>query len=102
MRLDRDSIRSNAAKRGLAKLCLDPLSGKLTERGNRTQTKLISDPNELYRFLATPGVEVEIICLLTTGSCVPFGSIRPRNLLNPNDVVGAYVAYGGRMTCMHT
>jgi len=32
--------------------------GKLTERNNRTQTKLISDPKELYRFLATPVIEV--------------------------------------------
>jgi len=33
------------------------MCGKLTERKNRTQTKLISDPKELYRFLATPGIE---------------------------------------------
>jgi len=32
--------------------------GKLTERKNRTQTKFISDPKELYGFLATPGIEV--------------------------------------------
>ena len=33
--------------------------GKLTERSNRTQTKLISQPAELYKFLVTPGVEVQ-------------------------------------------
>jgi len=33
--------------------------GKLTERSNRTQTKLISQPAELYRFLVTPGVVVQ-------------------------------------------
>jgi len=33
--------------------------GKLTEKCNRTQTKLISEPGELYRFLVTPGVEVQ-------------------------------------------
>jgi hypothetical protein len=32
--------------------------GKLTERSNCTQTKLISEPHELYRFLVTPGIEV--------------------------------------------
>jgi len=32
--------------------------GNLTERNNRTQTKFVSDPKELYRFLATPGIEV--------------------------------------------
>ena len=53
--MDRDALRPNAAKRGLAKLCLDCLWRKLAERQNRTLTKLISDPQELYRFLATPG-----------------------------------------------
>ena len=57
--LDRDSIRYNAAKRDLAKLCLNSMWEKLTERSNRTQTKLISEPGELYRFLVTPGVEVQ-------------------------------------------
>ena len=58
MRLYRDVIRLIAAKRGLSKLCLISLWGKFLERGNRTQTKLILDPNKLYRFLATPGVVV--------------------------------------------
>jgi len=57
IRLDGDSIGCNAAKRGLAKLCLNSMWGKLNERSNRTQTKLISQPAELYRFLVTPGVE---------------------------------------------
>jgi len=29
-----------------------------TETNNRTHTKLISDPKDLYKFLATPGIEV--------------------------------------------
>jgi hypothetical protein len=53
--MDRDAIRPNAAKRDLAKLCLNSLWGKLEERQNRTQTKSISDPQELYRFLAYLG-----------------------------------------------
>jgi len=32
--------------------------GKLTERNNRKKSKIISDPHELYRFLATPAIEV--------------------------------------------
>jgi len=59
IRLDRDSIGYNAAKRGLAKLCLNSMWVKLTERSNRTQTKLISQPAKLYRFLETSGVEVQ-------------------------------------------
>ena len=58
MELEKASIKHNAAKPGLAKLCLNSMWGKLTDRNNRRQTKLISDPKELYRFLATPGIEV--------------------------------------------
>ena len=56
--MDMDTVRPNAAKRVLAKLCLTSLRGKLAEKQNRTQTELISDPHELCRVLATPGVEV--------------------------------------------
>jgi hypothetical protein len=48
----------NASKRGLAKLCLNSMWGKLTERSNRAQTKLISEPHELYKFLVMSGIEV--------------------------------------------
>jgi len=58
IRLDREAIKPSAAKRGLAKLCLNSMWGKLTERNDRTRTKIITEPHELYRFLATPGVEV--------------------------------------------
>jgi hypothetical protein len=68
--LDRDSICPNSAKRGLAKLCLNSMWGNLTERNNRTRTKMITDPQKLYRYLATPGIEVaalvfaidEVVC----------------------------------------
>ena len=52
--LDREAIKPNAAKRGLAKLCLNSMWGIFTERKDRTRTKIITDPHELYRFLATP------------------------------------------------
>jgi len=58
IRLDRESIKSNAAKIGLAKLCLNSTWGKLPERNVRTQTRVISEPKVLYNFLATPGIEV--------------------------------------------
>ena len=38
IRLDKESLNSNSAKRGLAKLCLNSMCGKLTERNDRTQT----------------------------------------------------------------
>jgi len=53
--LDKTLIQKNAAKRGLAKFCLNSFGGKLTESSNRPQNKMIADPQELYRFFATPG-----------------------------------------------
>ncbi|GFG36609.1 hypothetical protein Cfor_07198, partial [Coptotermes formosanus] len=56
--LNKEAIQLKASKRALAKLCLNSFWGKLTEGSNRTQTKMVADPHELYRFIATPGVEV--------------------------------------------
>jgi hypothetical protein len=61
--LDKDAIQLNSSKRGLAKLCLNSFWGKLTERNNRTKSKIITDPYELYRFLSTPGIEVTLCYL---------------------------------------
>ena len=61
IRLDRGSIKFYAAKHGLAKPCLNSMCAKLTERNDRKRTKIITNPNEMYRFLATPGVEVTIL-----------------------------------------
>ena len=57
-RLDKESIKPNAAKRGLTKLCLKSMWGKFTERNDRAQTKVISEPKYLCSFLSTPGIEV--------------------------------------------
>ena len=56
--LDRNAIRSNAAKRALAKLCLNSMWGKLTERNHRYKSEIISDTQELYSFLVTTVIEV--------------------------------------------
>ena len=56
--LDNASINYNSEKRGLAEFCLNSMWGKLSQGNNRKMTKLISDPKELDRFLATPGIEV--------------------------------------------
>ena len=101
IRLDKESIKYNAAKRGLAKLCLNSMWGKLTERNNRTQTKFILDPKELYRFLATPGIEV--INLMFANDEVVWVSWkftaeeRVPNLRHTNEVIGAYVTSGARI-----
>jgi hypothetical protein len=56
--LDKDAIQQNASKRDLAKLFLNSFRGKLAERNNRTKSKMVDDPRELYKFLAMPGHEV--------------------------------------------
>jgi len=58
IRVEKEAIRYNAAKRGLAKLSLISMCRKLTERNDRTMTKMITNPKYLYGFLSTPGVEV--------------------------------------------
>jgi hypothetical protein len=58
IQLEKDAIGPNATKRGLAMICLNSMWSKLTERNNRIRTKMITDQQELYRFLAMPGIEV--------------------------------------------
>ena len=100
IRLDREAMKPSAAKRGLAKLCLTSMWGKLTEN-DRTRTKIMTEPHELYTFLATPGVEVtnlafasdDVVWLswkVTAEEIVP-------NLPHINEVIGAYVTAGARI-----
>jgi len=101
IQLDKNSIRYNAAKRALSKLCLNSMWGKLTERSNRSQTKLISEPHELYRFLVTPGIEVQNI-MFASDEVVWISwqySLEERvpSLRHTNEVIGAYVTAGARI-----
>jgi hypothetical protein len=95
VRLERDAIKPNVAKRGLAKSCLNSMWGKLTEGNNRTKSKMISDPHELYRFLATSGIEV--LNLVFASSKVVWLSWRfaqyeqVKCLRHTIEVIGAYV-----------
>jgi hypothetical protein len=99
--LDRSNIRPNAAKRALAKLCLNSMWGKLTESNHRTMTELISNPQELYKFLATPGIEV--VNLLFASDHVVWISWKYAaegeipNLPHTNEVIGTYVTAGARI-----
>ena len=99
--LDRNAIRPNAAKRPLAKLCLNSMWGKLTERNHRSKTELISYPQELYRFLATS--EVDVVNLLFARDHVVWVSWkyaaeeRIPNLPHTNEVLGSFVTAGARI-----
>ena len=75
--------------------------GKLTERNDRTRTKMISDLQELYRFLATPGIEVT--ALIFASDDVVWASWRyiaeenVPNVRRTNEVIGAYVTARARI-----
>ena len=96
--LNKDSIHYNASKRGLAELCLKSMWGKLAENPMRTQTLLISDPKDLYRFLATPGIEVAKLLFAGDSEC--WLSWRHSDethapmLRHTNDVLASYVTAG--------
>jgi len=94
-------IKPKAAKPGVAKLCLNSMWGKLTDRNDRVQTKLISGPEVLYNFLATPCIEVrnltfasdDVVCFMWKDAAeghVP-------NLPHTNEIIEAYVTAGTRI-----
>jgi len=101
IRLDGESIKSNAAKRVLAKLCLNSMWGKLTERNDRTQTRVITEPKELYNFQSVPGIEVTNLAFASDDvvwiSWKHSAEEHVRNLRHTNEVIGAYVTAGARM-----
>ena len=75
--------------------------GKLTERNDRTRTKIITETHELYRFLATPGVEVTNLAFgsddLVWLSWKVSADENVANLPHTNEVIGAYVTAGARI-----
>jgi hypothetical protein len=101
IRLDRNIIRPNAAKRALAKLCLNSMWSKITESNHRTMTELISNPQEFYKFLATPGIEV--VNLLFASDHVVWISWtyaaegKIPNLPHTNEGIGSFATAGARI-----
>jgi len=75
--------------------------GKLTERRDRTQSKVISEPKELYSFLATPGIEVTNLAFASDDvvwiSWKHSAEEHVPNLRHTNEVIGAYITAGARM-----
>jgi len=55
---EKEYIKSNTAKWGLAKICLYTMWGKLTERNDRTQEKIYFGLQKTLQFLATTSIEV--------------------------------------------
>ena len=75
--------------------------GKLTERNDRTHTKIISDPQELYRLLATPGINVATLMFASDdvvwASWWYIAEEKVNNLRHTKEVIGAYVTAGARI-----
>jgi len=75
--------------------------GNLTERNDRTFTKIITEPNELYGFLATP--KFEVTNLIFASDDVAWLSWKRGaeedlpNLRHTNEVIDAYVTSGARI-----
>jgi hypothetical protein len=90
VRLERAAIQLNASKRGIAKLCLNSMWDKMTKRTNRTKTKMISDPQEVYRYLAMLGIEVANLLLASDKIVL----VSWRYII---EVIGAFVTAGARL-----
>jgi len=75
--------------------------GKLTERNNRTKSKIISDPHEIYNFLATPGIEVANLMFASDDSrlgIIAFhGGGSDPQLTSFQRIIGAYITAGARL-----
>ena len=101
IKMDKDTIESNPAKRGLAKLRLNSMWGKLTERNDRTHTKMISEPQELYRFLAMSGMDFATHAFarddVVWASWRYIPEEKVPNLRHTNDVIAFYVTAGARI-----
>ena len=71
------------------------------EKNDRTKTKIITEPRELYSLLATP--DIEVTNLVFASDDVVWLSWKHGaeedvpSLLHTNEVIGAYVTAGARM-----
>jgi len=101
IRLDKEAIRPNAAKRGMAKFRLNSIWGKLKERNNMTKSKMMTDPQELYRFLTTPGIEVANLVFATDdlvwASWRFVAEEEIPSLRHTNEVISSYMTAGARL-----
>jgi hypothetical protein len=100
IQLYKDCIQRNAARRALAKLCLNLMWGKLTERNNRTRTKMITD-HKNKKFLVTPGIDVTSLFFANDQVVwVSWKYIEEEKipcLKHTNEVIRAYVTAGARI-----
>lgn len=70
--LDPQRIQINPAKRQVAKLCLNSFWGKKLFRvlNYVTQTSIVSDPDELFKFLFSGKYDVKYFHFLNPDACL--------------------------------
>jgi hypothetical protein len=75
--------------------------GKLTERSDRTQTRVITEPKELYVFLDSPDIELMNMTFVSDDvawlSWKHAAEEQVQIFRHTNEVVGAYVTAGARI-----
>ena len=75
--------------------------GKITERNDRTPTNIITGPHELYRVLATPGVEVTNLAFASDDVAWHSWKLSAQEgasvLQHTNEIICAYVTAGARI-----
>jgi len=100
IRLDRNSIGYNAAKRGLAKLCLNSMWEKLTEKQQDADGVNLATCRTV-QIPITPGVEVQNMLFANDDvvwiSWQNSADERVPSLRHTNEVICAYVTAGARI-----
>jgi len=75
--------------------------GILTEENDRTQTRVITEPKEMYNCLATPGIEVTNLAFanddVVSISWKHSAEKHVPNLRHTNEVIDAYITAGARI-----
>ncbi|XP_078499011.1 uncharacterized protein LOC144828487 [Lissotriton helveticus] len=100
IRLRSHLIEVNPARRQLAKLCLNSLWGKFAQRTNLSNTTLISDPDELFKYLFAPCYEVsscEFIDDDTAALCWKYAQEYPTSSNNINIFIACFTTAHARL-----
>ena len=80
--------------------CLNSMWGKLGENPRKTQTLLNSDPRELYRFLATPGIEVPALLFAGDSCWISWrhsDEADAPSLRHTNEAIASFATAGARL-----
>lgn len=99
--LNESRIENNPSYRSLAKLCANSLWGKLCQRNERIHTTIIKEPNEFYKMLISPAIQVNDVYTVENAVCVNWKYTHPNEDEKPSKnaciPVGAYTTANARV-----